>query len=182
MNPIFLPAPDNTGVELREDIFTVQVTGLMQHPQRPLSLREETLAVCEAASVTEAVQRLKVIHLLGDWPVPETLSHQTKGIFFPLTVMIYDARDEKVLGGRFYDEIVWAQPVTLASECLSLEKRQQQLCQSAALEQGWQNTQAAWVLWHEAHLLSLHVVSPGYQQCREVQAILRHGTTVSVNA
>ncbi|MEQ1964294.1 hypothetical protein ABLB69_14235 [Xenorhabdus khoisanae] len=180
MNPIFLPAPDDTGPELREDIFTVQVTGLMQHPQMPQSLREETLTVCETASVTEAVQRLKVIHLLGDWPVPETLSHQTKGVFFPLTVMIYDAQDEKVLGGRFYDEIVWAQPVTLASERLSLEKQQQQLCQSAVLEQGWQNAPEARVLRHEAALLSLHVVSPRYQQCREVQDILRHGTTVSV--
>ncbi|WP_262947506.1 hypothetical protein [Xenorhabdus indica] len=180
MNPIFLPAPDDTGPELCEDLFTVQVTGLMQHPQIPQSLREDTLTVCEAASVTEAVQRLKVIHLLGDWPVPETLSHQTQGVFFPLTVMIYDAGDRKVLGGRFYDEIVWAQPVTLASERLSLEKRQQQLCQSAVLEQGWQNTQTARALWHEAHLLSLHGVSPCYQQCREVRDILRHGTTVSV--
>ncbi|MBE8598180.1 hypothetical protein [Xenorhabdus sp. BG5] len=180
MNPIFLPAPDDTGPALREDIFTVQVTGLMQHPQMPQLLREDTLTVCEAASVTEAVQRLKVIHLLGDWPVPETLSHQAKCIFFPLTVMIYDARDEKVLGGRCYDEIVWAQPVTLASERLSLEKQQQQLCQSAVFEQGWQNTEAARVLWHKAHLLALHVVSSGYQQCREVQDILRHGTTVSI--
>ncbi|WFQ79595.1 hypothetical protein PXH59_18945 [Xenorhabdus sp. SF857] len=55
----------------------------MQHPQARQSLREETLTVCEAVSVTEAVQRLKVIHLLGDWPVPETLSHQAKCIFFP---------------------------------------------------------------------------------------------------
>ncbi|WP_255523196.1 hypothetical protein [Xenorhabdus sp. PB62.4] len=135
----------------------------------------------EAASVTEAVQRLKVIHLLGDWPEPETSSQPSAGIFFPLTVMIYDARDRKVLGGRFYDEIVWAQPVTLASERLSLEKQQQQLCQSAVLEQGWQNTQAARVLWHEAHLLSLHVVSPRYQQCREVQDILRHGRQAAFN-
>lgn len=182
MNPIFLPVSDDTDPTLREDIFTVQVTGLMQHPQARQSLREETLTVCEAASVTEAVQRLKVIHLLGDWPIPETSSDPFKCIFFPLTVMIYDARDEKVLGGRCYDEIVWAQPVMLASEHLSLEKRQQQLCQSAVLEQGWQNTEAARVLWHQAYLLSLHVVSPGYQQCREVQDILRHGTTVSVNA
>ncbi|WP_262947099.1 hypothetical protein [Xenorhabdus indica] len=180
MNPIFLPASDEAGTTFHEDIFTVQVTGLMQHPQARQSLREETLTVCEAASVTEAVQRLKVIHLLGDWPVPETLSHQTQGVFFPLTVMIYDAGDRKVLGGRFYDEIVWAQPVTRASERLSLEKRQQQLCQSAVLEQGWQNTQAARALWHKAHLLSLHAVSPCYQQCREVRDILRHGTTVSV--
>ncbi|MEQ1965261.1 hypothetical protein ABLB69_19400 [Xenorhabdus khoisanae] len=180
MNPIFLPAPDDTGTVSHEELFTVQVTGLMQHPQARQSLREETLTVCEAASVTEAVQRLKVIHLLGDWPVPKTLSHQTKGVFFPLTVMIYDAQDEKVLGGRFYDEIVWAQPVTRASERLSLEKRQQQLCQSAVLEQGWQNTPEARVLRHEAALLSLHVISPRYQQCREVQEILRHGTTVSI--
>ncbi|KLU15815.1 MULTISPECIES: hypothetical protein [Xenorhabdus] len=180
MDPIFLPAPDDTGPACHEDIFTVQVTGLMQHPQARQSLREETLTVCEAVSVTEAVQRLKVIHLLGDWPVPETLSHQAKCIFFPLTVMIYDAQDEKVLGGRCYDEIVWAQPVTLVSERLSLEKQQQQLCQSAVLEQSWQNAQAARALWHEAHLLSLHVVSPCYQQCREVRDILRHGTTVSV--
>ncbi len=135
----------------------------MQHPERPQSLREETLTVCETASVTEAVQRLKVMHLLGDWPVPETPSGQCRRAFFPMTVMIYDIQDNKVLGGRFYDEIVWAQPVTLASERLSLEKQQQQLCQSVVLEQGWQNTQAARVLWHEAHLLSLHMVSPCHQ-------------------
>ncbi|PHM47661.1 hypothetical protein [Xenorhabdus miraniensis] len=181
MNPIFLPVPDNTEPALRENLFTMQVTGLMQHPQMPQSLREETLTVYEAASVTEAVQRLKVIHLLGDWPLPEMSPEQVTGIFFPLTVMIYDAQDRKVLGGRFYDEIVWAQPVTLASERLSLEKQQQQLCQSAVLEQSWQNTQAARALWHAAHLLSLHVVSPCYQQCREVQDILRHGRQSAFN-
>ncbi|MBE8598240.1 hypothetical protein [Xenorhabdus sp. BG5] len=180
MNPIFLPAPDDTGTVCHEELFTVQVTGLMQPPHARQSLWEETLTVCEAASVTEAVQRLKVIHLLGDWPVPETSSDPFKCIFFPLTVMIYDARDEKVLGGRCYDEIVWAQPVTRASERLSLEKQQQQLCQSAVLEQGWQNTKSARALWHKAHLLSLHGVSPSYQQCREVQDILRHGTAVSL--
>ncbi|CAM3953255.1 hypothetical protein [Xenorhabdus thuongxuanensis] len=180
MNPIFLPVPAETNPALREDIFTAQVTGLMQPPQMPPSLRAETLTVCEAFSVMEVVQRLKVIHLLGDWPVPETPSGQAACVFFPLTVMIYDAGDRKVLGGRFYDEIVWAQPVTLASERLSLEKRQQQLCQSAVFEQGWQNIPAARALWHEAHLLSLHGVSPRYHECREVQDILRHSTTVSI--
>ncbi|CDH26819.1 hypothetical protein [Xenorhabdus bovienii] len=179
MNPIFLPVPDDPGAACHEDLFTVQVTGLLSSPQARPSWRQETLTVCEAASVTEAVQRLKVIHLLGDWPVPETLSPQTPGVFFPQTVMIYDAQDRKVLGGRLADEIVWAQPVTLASARLSLAQRQQRLCQSAVLEQSWQNTQAARDLWQAAHLLSLHEVSPDYQQCREVQDILRHGTTVS---
>ncbi|PHM46900.1 hypothetical protein [Xenorhabdus miraniensis] len=180
MSSIFLPVPDKTEPALRE-IFTVQVTGLMQHPQTPQSLREKTVMVCEASSITEAVQRLKVIHLLGDWPLPKMSPEQVTGIFFPLTVMIYDAQDRKVLGGRFYDEIVWAQPVTVTSERLSLEKQQHQLCQSAVLEQGWQNTQAARALWHEAHLLSLHVVSPCYQQCSEVQDILRHGRQSAFN-
>ncbi|PHM28311.1 hypothetical protein Xbud_01713 [Xenorhabdus budapestensis] len=68
MNPIFLPAPDETDTALREELFTAQVTGLRQYPQTPQSLREKTLTVCEAPSITEAVQRLKVIYLLGDWP------------------------------------------------------------------------------------------------------------------
>ncbi|MEQ1975066.1 hypothetical protein [Xenorhabdus sp. SGI240] len=45
MNPIFLPAPDDTGTVSHEELFTVQVTGLMQHPQARQSLREETLPV-----------------------------------------------------------------------------------------------------------------------------------------
>ncbi|SFN39790.1 hypothetical protein [Xenorhabdus japonica] len=180
MNPVFLPMPDNTVLASQEDIFTVQVTGLLQHPQRPQSLREETLTVCETDSVTEAVQRLKVIHFLGDWPVPEMPSTQCRRAFFPLTVMIYDAKDNKVLGGRFYDEIVWAQPVTVTSERLSLEQKQLRLCQLATFELSWQNAEAARVLWHEANLLSLHVVSPDYQHHHEVQDILRHGTTVSI--
>ncbi|CDH04801.1 conserved hypothetical protein [Xenorhabdus bovienii str. oregonense] len=180
MNPIFLPVPENSEPALREDIFTVQVTGLMQHPQRPQSLREAILAVCETSSVTEAVQRLKVIHLLGDWSVPEMPSGQFRRAFFPLTVTIYDAKDNKVLGGRFYDGIVWAQPVTVMSERLSLEQKQLHLCQSATFELSWQSAAAARVLWHEANLLSLHVVSPDYQHHHEVQDILRHSTTVSV--
>ncbi|MCP9268239.1 hypothetical protein M5U04_09020 [Xenorhabdus sp. XENO-1] len=180
MNPIFLPAPESMTPASQEAIFTVQVTGLMQHPQRPQSLREETLTVCETDSVTEAVQRLKVIHLLGDWPVPKMSSAQCRRAFFPLTVMIYDAKDNKVLGGRFYDEIVWAQPVTVTSERLSLEQKQWRLCQSATFELSWQNAEAARVLWHEANLLSLHVVSSDYQQHHEVLDILRHGTTVSI--
>ncbi|PHM51238.1 hypothetical protein [Xenorhabdus sp. KK7.4] len=180
MNPIFLPAPESTTPASQEAIFIVQVTGLIQHPQRPQSLREETLTVCETDSVTEAVQRLKVIHLLGDWPVPEMPSAQCRRAFFPLTVMIYDAKDNKVLGGRFYDEIVWAQPITVTSERLSLVQKQQRLCQSATFELSWQNAGAARVLWHEANLLSLHVVSPRYQHHHEVQDILRHSTTLSV--
>ncbi|WP_228864303.1 hypothetical protein [Xenorhabdus sp. PB30.3] len=136
--------------------------------------------MCETDSVTEAVQRLKVIHLLGDWPVPEMPSAQCRRAFFPLTVMIYDSQDNKVLGGRFYDEIVWAQPVTVTSERLSLAQKQQRLCQSATVELSWNNAQAARVLWHEANLLSLHVVSPRYQHHHEVQDILRHSTTLSV--
>ncbi|MDC9596108.1 hypothetical protein [Xenorhabdus anantnagensis] len=81
MNPIFLPVPDNTEPALREELFTVQVTGLMQHPQKPPSLRENTLTVCESPTLTEAVQRLKVIHLLGDWPLPETSSRQSACFF-----------------------------------------------------------------------------------------------------
>ncbi|MBE8597830.1 hypothetical protein [Xenorhabdus sp. BG5] len=180
MTPIFLPAPESTIPASQEDIFTVQVTGLMQHSQRAQSLQEEILTVCETASITEAVQRLKVIHLMGDWPVPAMPSGQFRRAFFPLTVMIYDTKDNKVLGGRFYDEIVWAQPVTVTSERLSLEQKQLRLCQSATFELSWQNAEAARVLWHEANLLSLHVVSPDYQQHHEVQDILRHGTTVSV--
>ncbi|MDE1484566.1 hypothetical protein KKJ13_19500, partial [Xenorhabdus bovienii] len=107
MNPIFLPAPDEAGTTLREELFTAQVTGLRQHPKAPQSLQPETLMVCEASTVTEVVQRLKVIHLLGDWPVPERLSAQVAGAFFPLTVMIFDAQDRKVLGGRFDEEIIW---------------------------------------------------------------------------
>lgn len=74
MNPIFLSAPDDTETVLREELFTVQVTGLRRHPKSPTSLREEILTVCEAPTITEAVQRLKVIHLLGDWPLPEMFS------------------------------------------------------------------------------------------------------------
>ncbi|WP_426576205.1 hypothetical protein ACP179_16985 [Xenorhabdus stockiae] len=180
MNAIFLPVPENTAQVLPEDIFTVQVTGLMQHPHRPQSLQEEILTVCETASITEAVQRLKVIHLLGDWPIPEISSGQYRRAFFPLTVMIYDAKDNSVLGGRFYDEIVWAQPVTLTSERLSLERKQQQLCQAATVELSWQDPQAAHVLWQEANLLSLHMISPDYHYHHEVQDILRHSATVSI--
>ncbi|MDE9459035.1 hypothetical protein [Xenorhabdus bovienii] len=110
MNPIFLPAPDEAGITLREELFTAQVTGLRQHPKAPQSL----------------------------------------------------------------------QPVTLTSERLSLEQQQQRLCQAAMLEQSWQNTPAARALWHKAHLLSLHLVSSRYQQCSEVQDILRHGVSVSI--
>ncbi|AYA39375.1 hypothetical protein HZS38_01510 [Xenorhabdus nematophila] len=180
MNPIFLPASDEADTALREELFTAQVTGLRQYPKAPQSLQPETLMMCEASTVTEVVQRLKVIHLLGDWPVPARLSAQVSGTFFPLTVMIFDAQDRKVLGGRFDEEIIWAQPVTLTSERLSLEQQQQRLCQAAMLEQSWQNTPAARALWHKAHLLSLHMVSSRYQQCHEVQDILRYGVSVSV--
>ncbi|BET95955.1 hypothetical protein [Xenorhabdus taiwanensis] len=176
MNPIFLPAPESTTPASQEDIFTVQVTGLMQHPQTPQTRRENTLTVCEASSITEAVQRLKVIHLLGDWPLPTP----STGIFFPLIVMIYDAQDNNVLGGRIDDEIIWAQPVTVTSERLSLAQKQQRLCQSATFELSWQNAEAARALWHQANLLSLRVVAPRYQHHHEVQDILRHSTTLSV--
>ncbi|MDX8000005.1 hypothetical protein FE394_12530 [Xenorhabdus sp. Reich] len=180
MNPIFLPAPDDTSTAYHEERFTAQVTGLRQHPKALQSLQPETLMMCEAATVTEVVQRLKVIHLLGDWLVPARLSAQVSGIFFPLTVMIFDSQDRKVLGGRFDDGIIWAQPVTLTSERLSLEQQQQRLCQAAMLEQSWQNTPAARALWHKVHLLSLHGVSPDYQQCSEVRDILRYGVSVCV--
>ncbi|REF26489.1 hypothetical protein BDD26_1135 [Xenorhabdus cabanillasii] len=180
MNPIFLPAPDDAGTVLHEALFTAQVTGLRQHLTAPQSLLTETLMVCEAATMTEVVQRLKVIHLLGDWPVPAQLSGQRGGTFFPQTVMIVDAQDRNVLGGRFEEEIVWAQPATLTSERLSLERQQQRLCQAAMLEQSWQNTLAARALWHQAHLLSLHLVSSRYEQCGDVRDILRHGVSVSI--
>ncbi|WP_230585829.1 hypothetical protein [Xenorhabdus bovienii] len=79
--------------------------------------------------------------------------------------MIYDAQDNRVRGGRFYDEIAWAKSVMLASERLSLAQRQQQLCQSAVLEQSWQNTSAARALRYEVYLLSLHGVSSRYPLC-----------------
>ncbi|MBD2793967.1 hypothetical protein [Xenorhabdus szentirmaii] len=180
MNPLFLPAPDDADTALHEALFTAQVTGLRQHPKVSHSLLTDTLTIGEAATITEVVQRLKVIHILGDWPAPETLSGQYERAFFPLTVMIVDAQDRKVLGGRFDDEIVWAQPVTLTSERLSLKRQQQRLCQAAMLEQSWQNAPAARALWHQAHLLSLHRVSSRYQQCSEVQDILRHGVSVSI--
>ncbi|MBI6547540.1 hypothetical protein [Xenorhabdus lircayensis] len=180
MNPIFLPAPDDVGTVLCEELFTAQVTGLRQHPKVLQSLLTDTLMIGEASTITEVVQRLKVIHLLGDWPAPERLSGQCERFFFPLTVMIYDAQDRKMLGGRFDEEIVWAQPVTLTSERLSLERQQQRLCQAAMLEQNWQNAPAARTLWHQAHLLLLHGVSSRYQQCSEVRDILRHGVSVSI--
>ncbi|MBD2813427.1 hypothetical protein ID850_01320 [Xenorhabdus sp. Flor] len=180
MNPLFLPAPDDADTTLHEALFTAQVTGLRQHPKVPHSLLTDTLKIGEAATITEVVQRLKVIHILGDWPALETLSGQCERAFFPLTVMIVDAQDRNVLGGRFDDEIVWAQPVTLTSERLSLERQQQRLCQAAMLEQSWQNAPAARALWHQAHLLSLHRVSSRYQQCSEVRDILRHGASVSM--
>ncbi|WP_323866186.1 hypothetical protein [Xenorhabdus cabanillasii] len=93
--------------------------------------------------------------------------------------MIVDAQDRNVLGGRFGEVIVWAQPVTLTSERLSLERQQQGLCEEAMLEQSWQNPPAARALWHRAHLLSLHRVSSCYQQCHEVRDILRYGVSVS---
>ncbi|WP_258086565.1 hypothetical protein [Xenorhabdus bovienii] len=67
---------------LREELFTVQVTDLRQHPKSPTLLREEILTVCEAPTITEAVQLLKVLHLLGDWPLPETFSHPVQCAFF----------------------------------------------------------------------------------------------------
>lgn len=180
MNPIFLPMPAHTEPATQEPLFTVQVTGLIQQAQQPQSLHEDILTVCEAASITEAVQRLKVIHWLGDWPVPETDPGESRCAFFPLTVMIYDAKDNKVLGGRFDDEIVWAQPVTVTSELLSLERRQQQLCHAATAELSWNDPQAARVLWQKANWLSLHIISPDYHCHHEVQDILRHNMTASV--
>ncbi|MBD2802950.1 hypothetical protein ID854_21500, partial [Xenorhabdus sp. M] len=104
MNPLFLPAPDDAGSVLHEALFIAQVTGLRQHPTASQLLLTDTLTIGEAATITEIVQRLKVIHLLGDWPALETLSGQCERAFFPLTVMIVDAQDRKVLGGRFDDE------------------------------------------------------------------------------
>ncbi|CDM88515.1 hypothetical protein [Xenorhabdus bovienii] len=180
MSPIFLPAPDDADTAVHEALFTAQVTGLRQHPTASQPLLTDTLTIGEASTITEVVQRLRVIHILGDWPALETLSGQCERAFFPLTVMIVDAQDRKVLGGRFDDEIVWAQPVTLTSERLSLKRQQQRLCQAAMLEQSWQNASAARALWHQAHLLSLHGVSSCYQQCHEVRDILRYGVSVSV--
>ncbi len=81
-------------------------------------------------------------------------------------------------GGRFYDEIVWAKPVMLASERLSLAQRQQQqqLCQSAVLEQSWQNTPAARALRYKVYLLSLHGVSSRF--CRINRALARENDVI----
>ncbi|MDC9595269.1 hypothetical protein, partial [Xenorhabdus sp. IM139775] len=118
--------------------------------------------------------KLETLHLAGDWPVPDGgLSG-----FIPQTVMIYDRHGRKVLGGRFDAGIAWAQPVTLASERLSLEKQRQRLCHAAVAEQGWENYSDACMLWQKAQLLSLHLVSSRYRQCREVNDILRQGTCV----
>ncbi|MDC9606435.1 hypothetical protein [Xenorhabdus griffiniae] len=68
----------------------------------------------------------------------------------------------------------------MTSERLSLVQKQQRLCQSATFELSWQNAGAARVLWHEANLLSLHMISPDYQHHPEVRDILRHSTIVSV--
>ncbi|MBD2786480.1 hypothetical protein ID858_16530 [Xenorhabdus sp. DI] len=174
MNPIFLPVPDDTGVASHHPVFTAQVTGLMDYPAPGTYQRERTLTVCAAPTITEAVQKLETLHLAGDWPV------QDGGLsgFIPQTVMIYDRHGRKVLGGRFDAGIVWAQPVTLASERLSLEKQRQRLCHAAVAEQGWENYPDARMLWQKAHLLSLHLVSSRYRQCSEVNDILRHGTAV----
>ncbi|MEQ2024921.1 hypothetical protein ABLB84_03870 [Xenorhabdus szentirmaii] len=176
MNPIFLPVAEET-------VFTVQVTGLSEHPipaaETTPFLREETVSVCRADTITEAVQRLKVIHLLGDWPARENGQPHMLTPFVPQTVMMYDRHGRKVLGGHIDNEIVWAQPVTLASERQALEKQRQQLCQNAVFEQGWENYRMARVLWQKAHRLSLHLVSSHYQQCREVADILRHSASVA---
>ncbi|SFU55593.1 hypothetical protein SAMN05421784_11155 [Xenorhabdus koppenhoeferi] len=176
MDPIFLPVAEETA-------FTVQVTGLSEYPNpaagEALPLREETVSVCSAATITEAVQKLKVIHLLGDWPVRETGQPDTLPNFIPQTVMMYDRQGRKVLGGYCDSDIVWAQPVTLASERLSLEKQRQRLCNNAVFEQGWENYRTACVLWQKAHRLSLHLVSSRYQQCCEVADILRHSASVT---
>ncbi|WP_155271035.1 hypothetical protein [Xenorhabdus bovienii] len=177
--PDFLPIPDEAVVALREDVFTAQVTGLIDDtPQQ-----ESTLTVCKASTITEAVQKLNAIHLAGDWPVREdaTDTGQPKRAlnFIPQTVMMYDRQGRKVLGGRFDTDIIWAQPVTLASERMSLEKQRQRLCREAVFEHGWENYRAARLLWQKAHLLSLHVVASRYQQCREVNDILLHSASVS---
>ncbi|MBD2826948.1 hypothetical protein [Xenorhabdus szentirmaii] len=176
MNPIFLPVAEETA-------FSVQVTGLSEYPSPTTGetpfLREEIVSVCRAATITEAVQKLKIIHLLGDWPARESGQPDTLPPFIPQTVMIYDRQGRKVLGGHMDNEIVWAQPVTLASERQSLEKQRQQLCLNAVFEQGWENDRIARVLWQKAHRLSLHLVSSRYQQCCEVADILRHGASVT---
>ncbi|WP_445496231.1 hypothetical protein [Photorhabdus sp. SF281] len=54
MNPIFLPIPNKTCAALREDVFTAQVTDLIND----IYQRESTLTVCKAPTITEAVQKL----------------------------------------------------------------------------------------------------------------------------
>ncbi|MDN8554971.1 hypothetical protein [Citrobacter werkmanii] len=189
----FLPTTYEPGVSLRYDIFnrqfTVEVTGRMYYPEDDPVYGtyscEETLTVCEAATINEAATRLLQLYESDNWPIRDenidyydaNLGHDCGPVdFYPYTVKIVDRHGRLVLGGNFRsgNGINWFPPVIDSQAIAELEMQRERLLSQAAYEHGWDNYETARALWREADYLSLHFAHKKYTSLSEVENLISH--------
>lgn len=187
----FLHTPYESGVSLREDIFnkqfTVNVTGIMIYPEYDprygIYEQEETLIVCESATVSNAAARLLQIYESAHWPIRDTetdyyaadLGHDCGPVeFYPHTVKILNRHHELVLGGDFSspEGINWFPPVTNAPSLARLKTQQQELFSLASTESAWDNYETARSLRRDAELLSLYFAHKKYAYLPEIKYLI----------
>lgn len=200
MNKNFFRTPYEPGVSLRWDIyhrqFRVEVTGMFEYPEDDLMCgtykTQGTLIICETSTFTDAVNKLKIMYKANSWPFRDKdddhyydsdLGRDMGPLnFYPMTVIIYDRHNRKVLGGVLSGGIVtWAHPVTKEAELYKMFKK---LRDEGSYEHGWNDYETARSLWHEAGLLLLHVVDSKYQLHSEINAsaLFSQDTIVSWNS
>ncbi|MDC9612890.1 hypothetical protein PSI19_03130 [Xenorhabdus khoisanae] len=195
----FLHTPYEPGVSLRWDIhhsqFKVEVMGMLEYPEDDPMYgtyqTEGTLSICETPTLTDAVNKLKVMYQEDNWPFrdeekdyydPDFGRDMGPRSFSPRTVIIYDRYNRKVLGGELSrGSVTWARPIKQEAEFISLDAKCKSLQEKGSYEHGWDNYDTARSLWYQADLLLLHVVDSKYLLHDEINNIFLQDASVSWN-
>ncbi|MBD1226026.1 hypothetical protein [Xenorhabdus griffiniae] len=186
MSKKFLRTPYEPGVSLRWDIyhrqFRVEVTGMFEYPEDDSIYgtykNKGTLIICETSTFTDAVNKLKIMYKANSWPFrdkdedyyydPDLGRDMGPINFYPMTVIIYDRHNRKVLGGELLNGgITWAHPITNETELYKMHKK---FWDEGSGEHRWNDYETARQMWHKAGLLLLHVVDSKYQLHDEINA------------
>ncbi|QTL39097.1 hypothetical protein ACNFJN_15665 [Xenorhabdus budapestensis] len=194
----FLYTPYEAGISLRSDVFQSQFTVLVDgdaecpedDPNYGTYYSKKTLTVCKTSTLTDAVQKLKVLIEEDNWAFrdedvdyydPDFGRDMGPISFNPRRVTIYDRYNRRVLGGYITPKIIWARSVTRKDELVALEKERQRLRDESSYERGWDNYSTAQYLWTKADSLLLHVTDSKYLVHEEMDNILLQDTSVSWN-
>ncbi|MBC8946517.1 hypothetical protein [Xenorhabdus indica] len=196
--PSFLHTPYEAGVSLRSDVFQSQfivlVDGDAEYPEDDPNYgtyySEKILTVCKTSTLTDAVQKLKVLIEEDNWAFrDEDVDYYDTDFgrdmgpisFNPRKVTIYDRYNRRVLGRYITPKIIWARSVTRKDELVALEKERQRLRDESAYERGCDNYNKAQYLWKKADSLLLHVTDSKFLVHEEMDNILLQDASVSWN-